>query len=85
MDLNRFNPQEKKIEISAIFKWYKEDFLDGSNLKNILATYAPERYREFLESGDYLLEYKDYHWGLNDQSELGSRYKGRLFDRLLDP
>ncbi len=85
LDLNRFNPQEKKIEISAIFKWYKEDFVDGGNLKNILATYAPERHREFLESGDYLLEYMDYDWGLNDQSELGSRYKGRLFDRLLDP
>lgn len=26
IDLNKFSPNEKKVEISSIFKWFKQDF-----------------------------------------------------------
>ncbi len=84
-DLNRFLPDEKKIEISSIFNWFKEDFDKAGGTKKILAKYAPGT--AGLPAGnDYEIIYLPYNWGLNDQGEQGKGYSRfrMLWDRFVD-
>jgi len=85
-DLNRFLPAEKKVEISSIFNWFKEDFDKAGGPKKVLAKHAPENARHFLASGNYEIIYLPYNWGLNDQGARGKGYtSGRmLWDRFVD-
>ena len=39
-------PDQKKIEISSIFSWFKDDFDKAGGVKNILVKYAPEQYQD---------------------------------------
>ena len=39
---------------------------NGGGIGGILTKYAPEQYRQFLGSNDFKIEYRKYHWGLND-------------------
>ena len=73
-DLNKFSPNEKKVEISSIFKWFKQDFDQAGGIPKILGRYAPESVREFAASGNYKIEYRSYNWGLNDQGPHGRNY-----------
>ena len=81
-DLNKFLPSEKKVEISSIFKWFKEDFEKAGGNPKILGRYAPESVREFAASGNYQIKYRPYNWGLNDQGSHGRNYSRTQF--LLD-
>ncbi|MGC2579585.1 MAG: DUF547 domain-containing protein [Terrimicrobiaceae bacterium] len=85
-DLNRFLPKEKKVEISSIFNWFKEDFDKAGGAKRVLPKHAPENARNFLASGNYEIIYLPYDWGLNDQGTQGKDY-GRarmIWDRFID-
>ncbi|CAN5706450.1 DUF547 domain-containing protein [soil metagenome] len=73
-DLNRFRPEQKKVEISTIFEWFKEDFEKAGGIPVVLGRYAPEPVRAFAASGDYKIEYLPYDWGLNDQGDRGRSY-----------
>jgi Protein of unknown function, DUF547 len=73
-DLNKFLPGEKKVEISSIFKWFKQDFDNAGGLPKILSRYAPEQMRDFAASGKYEIKYLPYNWGLNDQGPHGRNY-----------
>ena len=73
-DLNKFEPNDKKTEISSIFKWYEGDFKKPDTVKKVLAEYAPAQYQGFLKGGDYEIDYLPYHWGLNDQGGKGKDY-----------
>jgi Protein of unknown function, DUF547 len=73
-DLNRFIPDAKKIEISNIFNWYKNDFDKAGGVTKILAQYAPPQYHDFLTSGDFETTYLPYNWAINDQSDQGKQY-----------
>jgi hypothetical protein len=73
-DLNRFLPNEKKVEISSIFKWFKQDFDNAGGVPKILGRYASERVRDFAASGNYQIKYLTYNWGLNDQGPRGRNY-----------
>ncbi|PYJ31823.1 MAG: hypothetical protein DME88_13500 [Verrucomicrobia bacterium] len=81
-DLNRFLPNEKKVEISSIFKWFKQDFEKAGSMPKILGRYAPAPVREFATSGNYEIKYLPYNWGLNDQGPHGRNYREAQF--LLD-
>ncbi len=81
-DLNKFLPNDKKVEISSIFKWFKEDFEKAGGIPKILGRYAPESVREFAASGNYQVKYLPYNWGLNDQGSHGRNYSRTQF--LLD-
>jgi Protein of unknown function, DUF547 len=81
-DLNKFLPSDKKVEISSIFKWFKEDFEKAGGIPKILGRYAPESVREFAGSGNYQIKYLPYNWGLNDQGPHGRNYSRAQF--LLD-
>jgi len=83
-DLNKFSPNEKKVEISSIFKWFKQDFDKAGGVPTILGRYAPQSVRIFAASGKYEIKYLPYNWGLNDQGAHGRNYsKARLiFDNI---
>jgi hypothetical protein len=81
-DLNRFLPNEKKIEISSIFKWFTQDFDKAVGIRKILGRYTPALVGEFTASGNYEIKYLPYNWGLNDQGPHGRGYSGARF--LLD-
>jgi len=73
-DLNRFLPNERKVEISSIFKWFKDDFEKAGGIPKILGRYAPPSVRDFAASGKYEIKYLPYNWGLNDQGSHGRDY-----------
>ena len=83
-DLNKFSPNEKKVEISSIFKWFKQDFDKAGGVPTILGRYAPQSVRIFAASGKYEIKYLPYNWDLNDQGAHGRNYsKARLiFDNI---
>jgi hypothetical protein len=84
-DLNEFLPDRRIARISPIFKWYGQDFeKEGNSLQKFLARYAPAGKAAFLGEGKAKIQYKTYHWGLNDSSDLGSDYSrtGFLWDRF---
>ena len=73
-DLNKFLPNERKVEISSIFKWFKQDFDKAGGIPKILGRFAPAKLREFAASGNYEIKYLPYNWGLNDQGPHGRHY-----------
>jgi hypothetical protein len=83
-DLNRFLPNEKKVQVSSIFKWFKRDFADAGGISKILGRYAPSSVREFAASGNYDIKYIPYNWGLNDQGPHGRNYSRAqlIFDNI---
>jgi Protein of unknown function, DUF547 len=78
-DLNKFFPNEKKVEISSIFNWFKQDFEKAGGIPKILGPRAPESVREFAASGNYQIKYLPYNWGLNDQGSHGRNYSRTQF------
>jgi hypothetical protein len=75
-------PGQKKIRISRIFKWYGRDFnLDfgapeplgkfsavDTAVLSFLAYYLEDEAKaEFLQEGNYKIEYPSFDWSLNDQ------------------
>ena len=62
------------MEISSIFKWFKQDFDKAGGVAAILGRYAPESVRDFAVSGKYDIKYIPYNWGLNDQGPHGRNY-----------
>lgn len=83
-DLNKFSPNEKRVEISSIFKWFKGDFDKGGGVPKVLGMYAPQNVRTFAASGGYQTAYLPYNWGLNDQGSHGRNYSktNLIFDNL---
>jgi Protein of unknown function, DUF547 len=83
-DLNKFSPNEKRVEISSIFKWFKGDFDKAGGVPKILGRYAPENARQFAASGQYETKYLNYNWGLNDQGPHGRNYSktNLIFDNI---
>ncbi len=83
-DLNKFSPNEKRVEISSIFKWFKNDFEKAGGVPKILGRYAPPSVRIFAASGKYEIKYLPYNWGLNDQGPHGRNYSRAqlIFDNV---
>ncbi len=70
---NRFN--KNTLEISSIFKWYKEDFEQGwmgfNSLEDVFIKYAhalklSNKDIKKLKEHDLEFDYLDYNWSLND-------------------
>ena len=83
-NLNKFLSNERKVEISSIFKWFKADFDKAGGVPKILGRYAPQSVREFATSGNYDIKYLPYNWGLKDQGAHGRNYSRvqLIFDNL---
>ncbi|MBV1959344.1 MAG: DUF547 domain-containing protein, partial [Pseudomonadales bacterium] len=70
---NRF--KNERLEVSAIFKWYREDFEKGwlgfHSLEGFFAAYdvdlgLTEQHTAVLKAGNIDIEFLDYDWRLND-------------------
>lgn len=73
--LNRLDATKGEAQVSSIFKWYREDFESSpGGLEGFLRQHAPEEVRHKLGDRKLKIKFLDYHWGLNDQSELGANY-----------
>src|SRR5262249_24254659 len=83
-DMNKFSPNERKVEISSIFKWFEADFDKAGGPPKILGRYAPQLVRGFAATGKYDIKYLPYNWGLNDQGPHGRNYSRTqlLFDNI---
>jgi hypothetical protein len=83
-DLNKFLPNERKVELSSIFKWFRRDFDSAGGILKILDRYAPPSLRGFVASGNYEIKYLPYNWGLNDQGSHGRNYSRAqlIFDNI---
>ncbi len=65
----------KVVQLSAIFKWYEDDFvnhvrLDGKLVGNGLIAYVSRYASDELaagltQAGDYEVQFREYDWGLN--------------------
>jgi len=73
-DASRNRYREGSLEVSSIFKWYREDFERGwrgaGDLKGFLALYAGaldlnEDVRQQLAGGTVKIHFLDYDWNLN--------------------
>lgn len=59
----------KTVITSQIFNWYGEDFVAAKgSVGKYLAIFLPEQ-KETLESNDLVVEFSDYDWALNIQSQ----------------
>jgi hypothetical protein len=74
-DKTRNRVQKDELQVSSIFKWFKEDFEGGSggfqNVKDVFAKYAKElsddpAVQQQLVSKSLEVTYLDYDWSLND-------------------
>ncbi len=84
-DLNKFMPQEKKAEVSSIFKWFKPDFDKSLAVPKVFEKYGPASAKELAAGGaKFDISYLSYNWGLNDQGEHGRHYSkvNLIFDKL---
>ncbi len=83
-DLNQYDPAKNRVEVSSIFKWFKEDFEKAGGVPKILGERGPAAVRPFLAKGGYKIDYKAYRWGLNDQGKHGEDYSraNLYFDSL---
>lgn len=74
-DKTRNRVQKDELQVSSIFKWFKEDFEGGSggfqSVKDVFAKYAKElsddpAVQQQLLAKTLEVTYLDYDWGLND-------------------
>ena len=78
--LNGFSPARRLAGVSMIFKWYQGDFQrSGSSVTEFLDRFGPPEKTKFLREPGAKIEYKTYHWGLNDASPLGRDYSKARF------
>ncbi len=82
-DLNAFDTGRFRntVEVSRIFRWYSEDYTGEHSIEAVLRRFGPEQHRDFL-AGDFRVTYQSYHWGLNDQSDLGEDYSHSVIRSL---
>ncbi|MHC4393983.1 MAG: DUF547 domain-containing protein, partial [Planctomycetota bacterium] len=73
----RIDAGRKTVELSMIFKWFKDDFVSdarrlqlGTGVLDWIAHYAPEASRTQLDAarkGQFEIEYVEYDWTLNGE------------------
>lgn len=64
----KLDRQKRRLYLSKIFKWYKEDFTEGyDSVQDFLADYLPSDDADFVLDQDIKIHYLDYDWSLNDK------------------
>ena len=66
----RFDPSGKRMQMSAILDWYKEDFGDEpAAVLDTISPYLPTLWaRRAAERNEVVISYLPYDWLLNDQA-----------------
>ena len=66
-ELNQFNTTSRRAELSSIFKWFEEDFVEAAG--SLQAYLAPmiddEQVADLLEQEAFEISYRKYDWSLN--------------------
>lgn len=63
---NRIRTDKGLLELSPIFKWYKEDFVKAAgSVEKFIAPYVPEDQRPAVKKGGLKVRHTDYDWTLN--------------------
>ncbi len=63
---NRVDVQARRVYLSPIFRWYREDFGRGNaEVGRYLARFHDGAERELLLSGAFRIDYTSYDWTLN--------------------
>ncbi|MEK6554359.1 MAG: DUF547 domain-containing protein [Bdellovibrionota bacterium] len=65
---NKINPIDKKLELSKIFTWYKDDFTkDQMTVQKFVSKYITDEktVQASLEKEEFAVDYLDYSWDLN--------------------
>ena len=74
-DLNEIDAARGRAQLSPVFNWYGDDFTSyPGGLEGFVRRYAPSETVAALEDRKLRISFKDYHWGLNDQSDVGAEY-----------
>jgi len=84
---NQLRPNDSKIKLSPIFKWFAEDFNKKAGLVPLyLRQFVPADVAESLTRKDLTIEYTDYDWSLNDQKANPRSVKaiGVIYYRILN-
>ncbi len=72
---NRYNEKINRVELSSIFKWYKEDFTDTfsrySSLSDFIDSFSDfiadnSKSSNKLKKGQFDIKFNDYDWSLNE-------------------
>ena len=59
--------EKRRVYLSKIFKWYKEDFTEGyEGVADFLSDYLSPDDTEFVLAEDVEFHYLEYDWNLND-------------------
>lgn len=75
-DRDRNRLEGSTLQVSSIFKWYRDDFATGwrgaISLEQFLALYGDslsltQRQRHSLQQGDIRIDFLEYDWRLNDR------------------
>ena len=69
-DKLRIDHEARRLELSSILKWFRDDFLDDDTpgLLDYVRRYVPPgRQAELDRARGYDLEFIEYDWGLNRQ------------------
>ncbi len=63
----RLDREKRRVYLSKIFKWYKEDFTEGyEGVADFLSDYLSPDDAEFVLAEDVEFHYLEYDWNLND-------------------
>jgi len=64
---NRFEPAKGRVQLSALFEWFEDDFEREGGVREFAAKFGPAEHGEWLR-GQARLEigFLDYSWKLND-------------------
>lgn len=67
---NRYLPEDQKLELSSIFKWYSEDFVKKyGSLEDFLAIRITTNpmFQKAIKEKKTSISYLDYDWSLNEE------------------
>jgi Protein of unknown function, DUF547 len=76
-DLNQVRPAENRFRVSAIFRWFADDFEKAGGVRAVLQRYTPPEIARRLGDPRLEIQFLRYDWGLNDRGGRGARY-GRI-------
>ena len=67
LERNQFNATNRSADLSSIFKWFEEDFVEAAG--SLQAYLAPmvdnEKVADLLEQEAFKISYRKYDWSLN--------------------
>jgi hypothetical protein len=61
----KLDERKNRVYLSAIFKWFAEDFASRGGVLKYIARYVRAEERKFLSNSEIKISYLDYNWKVN--------------------